>query len=93
MHTEILPARLQLQETALLSFPAQMVFVIQRGDCTHFAPCHASDPEYGRLVLEAAAMGVRVIALRCSLEGDPVHGRGVVRYIGPAEVRLRHGLS
>ncbi len=70
----------------------QMVFVIQRGDCAYFAPCHAKDPTYGKLVIEAAAMGVRVIALRCGLEGDAANGRGIVRYIGPAQVMLQHGL-
>ncbi len=71
----------------------QMVFVIQRGDCAYFGPCHAKDPVYGQLVREAAAAGVRVIALRCVLEGGNENGMGLVRYIGPAQVRLEHGLS
>ncbi|EIE20991.1 SfsA-domain-containing protein [Coccomyxa subellipsoidea C-169] len=71
---------------------AVMVFIIQRGDCAYFGPCHAKDPTYGKLVIEAAAMGVRVIALRCGLEGDAANGRGIVRYIGPAQVMLQHGL-
>ena len=70
----------------------QMVFVIQRGDCAYFGPCHAKDPAYGRLVIEAVAMGVRIVALRCGLEGDAVNGRGVVRCLGPAQVVLQHGL-
>ncbi|CAL8469042.1 g8583 [Coccomyxa elongata] len=72
---------------------AAMVFVIQRGDCAYFGPCHAKDPVYGQLVIEAAAAGVRMIALRCVLEGDDEKGRGLVRYIGLAQVRLEHGLS
>ncbi|BDA45200.1 Sugar fermentation stimulation protein homolog [Coccomyxa sp. Obi] len=72
---------------------AAMVFVIQRGDCAYFGPCHAKDPVYGQLVIEAAAAGVRVIALRCILEGDEEKGRGIVRYIGPAQILLQHGLS
>jgi hypothetical protein len=39
---------------------------------------------------QAAAAGVRVVALRCGLE--VVGGRGVVQYLGPAEVLLKHGL-
>ena len=72
--------------------PMQMVFVIQRADCAYFGPCHAQDPTYSRLVIEAAAMGVRVIAVRCGLEGDVLNGQGIVRYLGPAQVMLEYNL-
>ncbi len=74
------------------SHALQMVFVIQRGDCACFGPCHAKDPVYGQLVIEAAAAGVRVIALRCALETDKENGRGIFQYIGPAQIMLQHGL-
>jgi sugar fermentation stimulation protein A len=68
-----------------------MVFLIQRGDCTRFAPCHAKDPVYARLVVEAAAAGVRVIALQCALAAEPGSGQGQVLFLGPAAVDLLHG--
>ena len=69
----------------------QMVYVIQRADCAQFAPCHAKDPAYGQLVIQAAAMGVRVIALRCALHIDAGSGHGQVLCLGPAVVNLLHG--
>lgn len=70
---------------------AQMVFLIQRSDCTHFAPCHAKDPVYAQLVVAAAAAGVRIIALRCALAAEPGSDRGEVLFLGPAAVDLLHG--
>jgi sugar fermentation stimulation protein A len=68
---------------------AAMVFVVQRGDCAAgFAPSHRCDPEYGRLVVAAAAAGVRVVALAVELDADA----GVVRFVGALKVRLEHGL-
>ena len=48
------------------------MYVIQRADCTAFAPCHAKDAEYGLLVCEAQAAGVQLVALQC--ECDPESG-------------------
>ncbi len=41
---------------------------MQRPDCSRFAPCAAADPTYGRLVRQAAAAGVQVVAARVSHE-------------------------
>ncbi|KAK9811449.1 hypothetical protein WJX72_004075 [[Myrmecia] bisecta] len=70
---------------------AAVVFLIQRDDCDVFAPAHAIDPKYGQLLLQAAAAGVKVVALRCRM--DPNAGTGQVQYLGPAKVELEYGLS
>jgi sugar fermentation stimulation protein A len=58
---------------------AVMLYFINRGDCTHFAPCDSADPVYGQLLREAVAMGVEV--LPCRFEVTP---QGI-RYLGLAE--------
>jgi sugar fermentation stimulation protein A len=39
-------------------------FLVQRGEATAFSPADAIDPEYGRLLREAAAAGVEVMGYR-----------------------------
>lgn len=51
---------------------AEILFVVQRSDCQYFSPADDIDPEYGRLLREAAAAGVTVRALACEI--DPVSG-------------------
>jgi sugar fermentation stimulation protein A len=46
---------------------AAVVFLIQRKDCIAFAPCHLKDPEYGRLVVEAAEAGVLLLPIAVGL--------------------------
>jgi sugar fermentation stimulation protein A len=41
---------------------AEILFTVQRCDCTHFSPADDIDPEYGRLLRQAASAGVRVTA-------------------------------
>jgi len=55
-----------------------LFFVVQRPDADRFAPFHEVDPEFSRLVEEAAGSGVRLRALSTefSLRG------GVVRVLG-----------
>jgi sugar fermentation stimulation protein A len=47
---------------------AEMVFVIQREGCTHFAPADEIDAEYGRLLREAMRCGVKVSAYACEFD-------------------------
>lgn len=68
----------------------QMVFVIQRGDCSHFGVCHDKDPAYGKLLIAAAAVGVRIIALRFSVDICPDTHAGRFTYMGPAGVNLEY---
>ncbi len=65
-------------------FGAEIVFVVQRTDCTHFAPADQIDPEYGRLLREAFAAGVLINAYACEI--DPT--AGVSLNPKPLELRL-----
>ena len=49
-------------------FKAEILFVIQRQDCTEFQPADTIDPEYGRLLREATAAGVIARALVCAMD-------------------------
>jgi sugar fermentation stimulation protein A len=40
---------------------AAVLFVIQRGDCTHFRPADEIDPEYGRWLRRAVKAGVEAL--------------------------------
>ena len=48
-------------------FTCEMIYVIQREDCTAFAPADHIDPEYGRILREAVKRGLKVSALPCRL--------------------------
>jgi len=39
---------------------AEILFTIQRADCTAFAPADSIDPEYGKLLKEAAKKGLKI---------------------------------
>jgi sugar fermentation stimulation protein A len=75
---------------------AAAIFLIQRGDCSSFAPCHAADPAYGAALTAAAGAGVRLVALRAALSFVPDgenenSGSLVLTYGGRAAVDLEHG--
>ncbi len=53
-------------------FGAEILFVVQRSDCHSFSPADDIDPEYGRLLRQAAAEGVTVRILACEI--DPMVG-------------------
>jgi sugar fermentation stimulation protein A len=55
---------------------AVMLYFINRGDCTAFAPGDNTDPVYGKLFRNACAMGVEI--LPCRFEVTPIG----VRYLG-----------
>ncbi len=61
---------------------AVMLYFINRGDCTHFAPGDSADPVYGKLLRQAIALGLEV--LPCRFEITP---QGV-RYLGLAQLKL-----
>ena len=46
---------------------SEILFVVQRQDCTKFRPADDIDPEYGRLLREAKSKGVVVRALACNI--------------------------
>ncbi len=59
-----------------------MLYFINRGDCTTFAPGDAADPTYGKLLRQAIAQGVQV--LPCRFEITPTG----IRYLGLAPLIL-----
>jgi len=59
-----------------------MLYLINRGDCTHFAPGDSADPVYGKLLREAIAQGLEVMP--CRFEVTPAG----VRYLGLAELAI-----
>ena len=73
-----------LQELMALTPQARavMLYFINRGDCTQFAPGDRADPVYGQLLRQAIDCGVEV--LPCRFEITP---QGV-RYLGLAEFRI-----
>ncbi len=62
----------ELMELKKQGHGAEIVFVVQRHDCTHFAPADEIDPEYGRLLRQAREAGVTIRALACEI--DPLTG-------------------
>lgn len=73
----------ELMKLKACGFGAEIIFVVQRTDCSVFAPADLIDPEYGRLLREAVAAGVAVRAFACDIE--PMTG---VR-LNPAPLDLR----
>lgn len=73
-----------LRELAALLPQARsvMLYLINRGDCTQFAPGDQRDPIYGKLLREAIALGLEVLPCRfdVTLAG--------LRYLGLAELKL-----
>ncbi|MBD1887875.1 DNA/RNA nuclease SfsA [Coleofasciculus sp. FACHB-SPT9] len=66
--------------TALIpQMRAVMLYFVNRGDCTHFAPGDSTDPLYGKLLRDAVAQGVEV--LPCRFEVTPEG----IRYLGLAD--------
>jgi len=51
---------------------AEILFVIQRTDCTEFSPAEDIDPEYARLLREAQAAGVTLSAYSATPERDRI---------------------
>lgn len=66
---------------------AALVFLVQRNDCSVFAPCYEKDPEYAALVAEAKAVGVQVMALACEL--DPKGARVIYRGVLPVQLAYK----
>jgi sugar fermentation stimulation protein A len=72
-----------IELTALLpQAKTVMLYFINRGDCTHFAPGDSADPTYGKLLREAIALGLQV--LPCRFDISPAG----IRYLGLAELVL-----
>jgi sugar fermentation stimulation protein A len=82
--TETTRGQKHLRElTALIPHSrAVMLYFINRGDCTSFAPGDSADPMYGTLLRAAMVAGVEV--LPCRFEVTPIG----IRYLGLAECKF-----
>jgi sugar fermentation stimulation protein A len=61
---------------------AVMLYFVNRGDCTQFAPGDTADPVYGQLLRVATQLGLEV--LPCRFEITPVG----IRYLGLAQLKI-----
>ena len=59
-----------LTELARAGYGAYILFVIQMSDVKYIRPHDETDPEFGRALREAAANGVKVIAMDCAVSAD-----------------------
>jgi len=54
----------ELMAASAEGYRTVIFFLVQRGETTAFTPADGIDPEYGRLLRQAAAQGVEVLAYR-----------------------------
>lgn len=59
-----------------------MLYFINRGDCTEFAPGDCQDPVYGELLRQAIALGVEVLPCRFDISPEGI------RYLGLAKIKI-----
>ncbi|AFY49543.1 sugar fermentation stimulation protein [Nostoc sp. PCC 7524] len=61
---------------------AVMLYFINRGDCTEFAPGDTTDPIYGKLLRDAIALGLEVLPCRFDISPEGI------RYLGLAKLKI-----
>lgn len=67
-----------LTEAAKAGFGAYVLFVIQMADVKYLHPNDATDPSFGTALREAAANGVKVLAMDCRVTEDSMTVRNPV---------------
>jgi sugar fermentation stimulation protein A len=65
----------------LPSARAVMLYLINRGDCTHFAPGDSADPVYGDLLRSAIASGLEVLPIRFEVTPAGIRYKGLAELI------------
>lgn len=65
-----------------VGYEAQVVFIVQMDDVSHFEPNDMTHPEFGQVLREAVKKGVSVTALYCKITPDSIEA------VGEVEVRL-----
>ena len=63
-------------------YEAQVVFIVQMDNVSHFEPNDQTHPEFGKVLREAAQKGVSVTALYCKITPDSIEA------VGEVEIRL-----
>ena len=71
-----------LTRLAREGYGAYVLFVIQMADVRYLHPNDATDPAFGAALREAAASGVRILAMDCAVTADTMTIRN------PVEVRM-----
>jgi len=66
---------------------ACLLFFINRGDCTTFAPGDQADPRYGELLRDAVAKGVEVLPCRFEIMPEEIRYLGLAKTEGVSETR------
>ncbi|MDJ0736940.1 MAG: DNA/RNA nuclease SfsA [Nostocaceae cyanobacterium] len=61
---------------------AVMLYFINRGDCTDFAPGDSADPVYGQLLRDAIALGLEVLPCRFAIS------TAGIQYLGLAKIKI-----
>lgn len=72
----------ELTALAKEGYGAYVLFVIQMADVAYLHPNDATDPAFGKALREAAAAGVKILAMDCSVTPDSMALRQ------PVEVKL-----
>ncbi|AFZ32711.1 Sugar fermentation stimulation protein A [Gloeocapsa sp. PCC 7428] len=82
--TETTRGQKHLRElTALIpASDAVMLYFINRGDCTAFAPGDSADPIYGQLLRAAIALGLKILPCRFNITPAGIE------YLGLAELKI-----
>ncbi|MBW6508415.1 MAG: DNA/RNA nuclease SfsA [Desulfuromonadales bacterium] len=72
---------LELEDALRQGYRSVIFFLVQRSEARYFSPADKVDPEYGRLLRQAAAAGVEVLAYntRTTLEENRVAERIAVK--------------
>lgn len=68
----------ELQKALAEGYESYIVFVVQMPGITLVRPNDDTHPAFGEALREAAAQGVRVLALECEMEPDALWGRRMV---------------
>jgi sugar fermentation stimulation protein A len=63
----------------LPQFRSVMLYFINRGDCTEFAPGDQADPRYGELLRAAIGAGLEVLPCRFEITPDGICYRGLAQ--------------
>ncbi len=75
---------LELTDAVRRGNKAAVIFVIQRKDASKFQPHRRADPDFTDALCEAAAAGVRILALRCHIT------KASAQILGTIPVELEH---
>ena len=68
----------ELAQCAAAGYEAHVVFVVQMSDVRYFTPNDKTHAAFGAALREAAAAGVKVVALDCTVEPDRLEINGEI---------------